>query len=399
MHHKIFLFGIVFLYCFAASGQITAPKFGEGMLNIVGKDSSWSAKFSSRIQFLGASKWKYGAGRFGKAEQQFLIRRARLKLSGFAYSPKLGYKFQLGFSESDMAEISPFNGEVSNVILDAVLMWNFHKNFDLWVGQTKLPGNREQLFSSANLQLVDRSALNGLFGLDRDLGLHLQHHFYVFDKIIIREMIAVSKGEGRGVIDENLGGYQYTARVEVLPFGNFLQEGDYVGGDIFREQTPKLSIAAAYNLTVDAVRTHVNKGDYLENDLGFYETDIATYYIDALLKYRGFSLLGEFSYRDAADPIAKNSDGSTTGQKVFTGKGLNVQGGYIFKSNWGIAGRFTTIIPDSGFVSNAINNRYTVGGSKFVVGHKLKMQTDFTYATTDGKNDFLEWRMGINLTF
>ena len=56
-------------------------------------------------------------------------------------------------------------------------MWNFHENFELWVGQTKLPGNRERVISSANLQQVDRSLLNSRFNIDRDFGFQLRHHF------------------------------------------------------------------------------------------------------------------------------------------------------------------------------------------------------------------------------
>ena len=39
-------------------------------------------------------------------------------------------------------------------------MWHFAKNWELWAGQTKLPGNVERVISSGDLQLVDRSLLN-----------------------------------------------------------------------------------------------------------------------------------------------------------------------------------------------------------------------------------------------
>ena len=38
-------------------------------------------------------------------------------------------------------------------------MWNFYENFELWAGQTKLPGNIERVISSGNLQQVDRSLI------------------------------------------------------------------------------------------------------------------------------------------------------------------------------------------------------------------------------------------------
>lgn len=52
------------------------------------------------------------------------------------------------------------------------------------------------------------------------------------------------QGEGRNVTSENLGGYQYTSRIELLVLGLFTKKGDNVGGDLVREENIKLSIAA-----------------------------------------------------------------------------------------------------------------------------------------------------------
>lgn len=399
MPFKYFLIGFLFLFISSAYSQDITPKFGNGMLHFVGMDSTWSLKFSPRIQFQTFSKWNYEDHKFGKPDQNFLIRRARLKFDGFAYSPKLHYKIELGFSGQDMAGASEFTGDTPRIVFDAVLMWEFYKNLELWAGQAKLPGNRERIISSGNLQLVDRSLLNSTFNIDRDLGFQLHHHFDISEKFVVREIFAVSQGEGRNVITGNLGGHQYTSRLEVLPLGVFTEDGDYVGGDIYREKNPKLSIGATYNMNIDAVKTRSNMGNYMENDQGFYKTNISTFFLDAMFKYQGFSLMGEYSYRDANNPIAKNSDGSNTGDEVYTGQGINLQGGYVFKSNWEIAGRFTAIMPDTQFISDATQNQFTLGGSKYIVGHKLKVQTDLSYSTIGGKNESLEYRIGFDLTF
>ena len=212
-------------------------------------------------------------------------------------------------------------------------------------------------------------------------------------------MFAVSPGKGRNVITGNLGGLQYTSRIELLPFGEFIKKGDYIGGDIYREKTPKLAIGATYDLNVDAVKTRSNQGSYMRNDIGFYETNISTIFIDAMFKYNGFSLMGEYSYRDAENPIATNSDGAITGNEVYTGQGFNIQGGYVFKTNWEVAGRFTAIVPDNTFSTNDTENQFTFGGSKYIVGHKLKVQTDLTYSTIGGESNFIEYRMGFDLHF
>ena len=99
-------------------------------------------------------------------------------------------------------------------------MWNFAENWELWAGQTKLPGNVERVVSSANLQLIDRSLLNSRFNIDRDLGVQLRHKSNLGGDFLMREKLAVSQGEGRNVTEGNEGGLQYTARLEFLPFGN-----------------------------------------------------------------------------------------------------------------------------------------------------------------------------------
>src|SRR5690606_39266333 len=399
MAFKHFLIGTLFLFISSSYSQFTVPKFGDGMLNVVGKDSTSSVGFAPRIQFRAESQWNYGEDKFGKPEQNFTIRRARLKFDGFAYTPKLKYKIELGLSNQDLSGANEFTADAPRLIYDAIIKWEFLKNTELLVGQTKLPGNRERVVSSANMQFVDRSILNSNFNIDRDLGFQLRHQFRLTENFVVREIFALSQGEGRNVVTGNLGGHQYTSRLEILPFGEFTKNGDYVGGDIYKEKSPKLSIAATYDLNVDAVKTRSNMGNYMRNDTGFFETNITTVFVDGMFKYAGFSAMAEFSYRKAHDALAKNSDGTLTGDEVYEGAALNLQGGYVFPSNWEIAGRFSAIWPERDFLPNKTEGQYTLGVSKYLVGHHLKFQTDITYGTLGSAHDFIEYRMGFDLYF
>jgi hypothetical protein len=278
-------------------------------------------------------------------------------------------------------------------------MWNFYGNFEFWMGQTKLPGNIERVISSGNLQQVDRSLLNSRFNIDRDLGIQLRHHFNLTDTFLVREKLAVSMGEGRNVTTGNLGGYQHTARLELLPFGAFKSKGDYFGSDLKREETPKLMLAATFDTNQDAVKTRSNLGSYMVNDTGFYQTDINTIFIDAMFKYRGFSLMGEYANRTAEDPIAKNSDGTPTGDEVQVGTGLNLQSGYLFKNNWEVSGRFTNIHLDEIVTGKNPENQYTLGLSKYIAGHKLKVQTDVSYLSVENDTNRLMGRLQFDIHF
>ncbi|MDG1040295.1 MAG: porin [Polaribacter sp.] len=391
---------VVLLLCINSlyAQESNAPKFGKGLFNLKGEDNSWSMKIGARMQFLATSSWDSEDNGVSNVKTSMLVRRARLKFSGFAFSPKLEYKLELGLSNKDIGGASIYTNDAPRYILDAVVKWNFHENFVLWVGQTKLPGNRERVISSANMQLVDRSLLNKRFNIDRDMGIQLRHHFNISDNFIVKEAFSIAQGEGRNVTTGNLGGFQYTARVELLPFGNFTGKGDYVGGDLKREENLKWAFAASYDLNNNAVKNRSNQGSYMTNDVGFYQTNVSTLFVDTMLKYKGFSFMGEYALRDAADPLAKNSDNSLTGDKVQTGNSLNLMSGYLFKNNVELTGRYTNVNYDK-FLLKGAENQYTIGLSKYIAGHKLKVQSDISYLdVVSGKNQLM-YRFQVDIHF
>ncbi|WP_411031065.1 porin [Spongiimicrobium sp. 3-5] len=401
MKSKILTLGLLVSVFFSSFSQETnAPSFGKGLFNLIGKDSTWSMKIATRMQLLAVANWEEGPdGGLVNPESNTLVRRARLKFDGFAYTPKLKYKLELGLSNRDISGASEFNRNTSRYILDAVVMWNFYENFELWFGQTKLPGNIERVISSGNLQQVDRSLVNSRFNIDRDMGIQLRHHFNLSENFLIREKLAISQGEGRNVTEGNLGGHQFTARIELLPFGKFKSKGDYSGSDLKRETRPKLMIGVTYDSNQDAVRNRSNMGSYMVNDVGFYETTINTFFLDGMFKYNGFSLMGEYAHRDAKDAIARNSDGSETGDVVQVGDGLNLQAGYLLNKDWEVSGRYTNIKLDENITGSNPETQYTLGLSKYIVGHKLKVQTDISYLSVENGTDELMYRLQFDIHF
>lgn len=382
------------------SQEISDTSFGNGLINFVAKDSSFSVKFAPRFQVRSISSWDHDGSQYVSPEHNFIVRRARLKFDGFAYSSKLKYKIELGLSNRDISGANEFNRNTPRYILDAVIMWNFAGNWELWAGQTKLPGNVERVVSSANLQLIDRSLLNSRFNIDRDLGVQLRHKTKLGGDFLMREKLSVSQGEGRNVSEGNEGGLQYTARLEFLPFGTFKSKGDYSQSDLKREEKPKLMTGFTYNYNQDAVRERGFAGDYMiRTDGSIYETDQTTIFADAMFKYNGFSFMGEYAKRTADNEIATELDGTTpTGDIVLTGNALNLQAGYLFKSNYEIVGRFTTVNYES--VTNTLpRKQYTLGVNKFIVGHKLKVQSDLSYTELDGNDDNITFRLGFDIHF
>ena len=216
----------------------------------------------------------------------------------------------------------------------------------------------------------------------------------------MREKFAISQGEGRNVTEGNEGGLQYTARLEFLPFGAFKSKGDYSQSDLKREDTSKLMVGVTYNFNENAVRERGFAGDYMiRTDGTIFETNQTTVFIDAMYKHNGLSFMGEYAKRTADSIIATEADGVTpTGDVVLTGNALNLQLGYLFKNNYEIAGRFTTL--DYETLTTALpTKQYTLGLNRFLVGHKLKVQSDISYTELDGEKDNITFRLGFDIHF
>lgn len=382
-----------------AQQGVDETSFGKGLLNYTAKDNSFSVKFAPRFQLRQYSSWDANGSGYNSAEHTFLVRRARLKFSGFAYSKNLKYKIELGLSNKDLSGANAYNKNTPNQILDAVIMWTFAKNWELWAGQTKLPGNVERVVSSSSLQLIDRSLLNSKFNIDRDLGIQLRHKSKWSENFISREKFALSQGEGRNVVTGNQGGLQYTARFELLPFGEFSSKGDYSQADLAREESPKLMLGYTYNFNNNAVKTQSGLGSYMDLSNGsLYQTDINTTFVDAMFKYNGLSAMAEYANRVSDHPIAVNTNGSATGDIVLDGNALNAQMGYLFESNVELVGRYTSV--DYAEVTSKANvKQYTLGISKYIVGHNLKVQADIVKTLVGGENDNIEFRSGLELHF
>ncbi len=364
--------------------DVTNNKLGKG-IKVVAKDSSFALKFEFRTQTLYAGVYNTESGQY---HDKFMIRRARLKFGGFAYSPKLTYKIELGLSNRDISGADlPQKGKSPGIILDAVLKYQFHKNWSVWVGQTKLPGNIERVISSSKLQFVDRSNLNSRYNIDRDVGIQLR---YSGKKIRLKG--AISNGEGRNITIDNLGGYDYTGRIEWLPLGKFTGKGDYFSSDLKREETPKLMLAATYDYNDRATRERGQNGSFLSET-----RTLKTWFADAHFKYKGFSAMGEYAHKRAVDGSFIEDDQGNFLESFYVGDGINMQMGYLFKNNFEIAGRYTNISPEADTRKNE-NTQYTIGVSKYIVGHSLKIQSDATLIQEVSKPDLFMYRFQIEFS-
>jgi len=383
------------------SAQVSYPKFGSG-IQVMSADSSFTLKLGFRFQTLTSAEWSLedqDEGYESGFDANTMIRRSRLKFGGWAVSPKLQYKAELSLSNRDNGgggNSSEF-GNAANIILDAHLTWTFYKKFYLRLGQGKLAGNRERVISSGNLQFVDRSRLNSRFTIDRDVFLQLGNKHTIGDNFIVKESVSIQQGEGKNQLTGYNGGFGYTYRLELLPMGSFQSKGDYIGSAIKREATPKLAIGLTYDNNRNAVRERGQKGSFIQNAEGDYVgKNLNSFFVDLMFKYQGLSIMAEYVDKFTEDDIPYIYDAEDVEiGTYYTGSAINVQAGYMFPSNVEIALRYTDVKADT---SND-EQQYTIGLNKYIVGHKLKIQTDFTFINRDGKQNTSLWRTQVDFHF
>ncbi len=293
------------------------------------------------------------------------IRRLRLRFNGQVASPELRYGLQLSFSRQDMDwDVSNF----PNVLRDAWARWVPGPNFELQFGLFKLPGNRQRVVSSGDMQFIDRSLVNRTFNLDRDFGIQTNFMGSVGGTPWSWKT-AISAGEGRGVFNTDTG-LAYTSRVEWLPFGAFTDGGDYFEGDLEGEPLPKLSVGIGASFNERTRRSQGQLGRALSSPRSFWAS-----YGDAVFKWRGLSLYGEYMRRDLDNPMV------TATEFVPSGQGWVVQGGYFFVPQWEVVTRYTQI-RTSAATSMVMPDQlqFTTGVNYYLAGHRVKLQGDITWS-------------------
>jgi len=386
----IILLSSLFYHTSAQDAENIVPYFayGEG-IGLQSRDSLFVMNIRFRMQNrIGLTT--YSEDNLNIDEIEARIRRLRLRFNGHIYNTRLTYVIQLSFSRGDLGIIED---NVPNIIRDAMVTYRFNDHLVLGVGQTKLPGNRQRVNSSGDLQLVDRSIVNAVFNIDRDFGIQAfyRNHINQFHYVLRG---AISSGEGRNSLISD-GGLAYTGRIEFLPFGWFTNGGDYFEGDLEREKKPKISTGFSYSFNESAIRASGQLGNFL-----FEPRDMRTYMIDFLFKYSGIAYSMELLRRQSQNPVTHDQFNDI--RYIYTGHGENFQLSYIFPSNYEIIGRFSRVIPGDKIKEfEHQNNEYTIGLTKYIRGHRVKLQSDLTYQKEEYFNeltpDINHWRLRFQI--
>jgi phosphate-selective porin OprO and OprP len=299
-----------------------------------------------------------------------LVRRARLRFDGYVLSPKISYYVQLSFSKNDQ---DLERGTIAQTVRDAMVYYTFNEDFYIGFGQSKLPGNRQRVISSGNLQFADRSFANARMTIDRDFGLFAYYTLRPASQLLILKG-ALTTGDGRNASTGN-NGIAYTWRAEWLPFGAFKGSGDYSEGDLAFETSPKVSISGGQSANKRAYRT----GGQLGLDL-FEERDIHTTIVDGVFKYMGWAVSTEYFWRNTNGISAITTSPVGDVRFVNTGHAYNWQASKMITTKTEIAARFTELDSDKE-IMHLDPDRLSVmtGVSRYLNGHRIKLQGHVGY--------------------
>lgn len=337
------------------------------------KDSLFYTNFRFRMQ----NRLKFNNVLDGVDNNQIeaRIRRLRMRMDGYIYTPKISYSVQLAFTRGDQ----DFDDTgIPNIVRDAVIFYNFSDDFYISFGQNKLPGNRQRVNSSGALQFAERSLVNANFTIDRDFGLTFNLS-KKWGNMPINAKAAVSTGEGRPTNSTD-DGLAYTGRVEFLPLGNFTNGGDYSEGDIEREEAPKLSIGVGYSYNDRTIREGGQTGKYVQDPF-----TLKTSFADAIFKYQGFAYQAEYMRRDVDNPLNKTDEDSPEDTYAYKGWGLNQQTSYLLNHGYEVAGRYTYLKPHQQIVDFETQTEVIeLGITKYMKAHRLKFQLNGNYMIKDG---------------
>ncbi len=332
----------------------------------------------------------YRANRSEGSASSFNLRRVRVYFMGHLFDPDFKYYIQM---RAETAENAQAPGSLS------LLDWNFLSThvpwFNVQFGQYKVFYNRAQINSTASLQFAERALVMDAFtasGLDRrDIGITIMNDEEVYP---LNYYLGVFNGSGPSF--NRIGGFYSEQPTEGCPGGttgqtpfpsgsgcpnpqrninantrfdidrlmltarfqwNVMGRPGYGEGDLAYSETPQIALGGgyAYNPAVNTSSNSSFVGTDLANlnfrrqlatfgngrVLGWGVVDFSSFALDAVFKYRGFSLQGEYYYKnitrhDKGLPCMRavaNND-PATGCTAFAPGLLGNQAGWYVQSGY-----------------------------------------------------------------
>ncbi len=251
-------------------------------------------------------------------------------------------------------------------IEDFKIGYEINDEFDVAVGNFKLPFLREELLSSKRQLAVDRSLTTEFFTLDRSEQIQLG-----YSSGNIKAAIAISDGldEEFSTIGADPVDFAITGRVDVTLMGSSSQGKDFVAWT--SDDDTYLGVGAA---------VHYQAGDDDNADNSSEsDADYLAWTVDALFKSQGLSVMGAVTGGD----VSSAAPGVAGGER--SPLGFLAQAGYMVTDKFQPFVRYDYIDPDGdqadfGAASEVDTvQALTFGANYYIQKHNLKLTGDVVW--------------------
>lgn len=389
---------VIFLNLFFSSILLSAQGFQDyglgGGLKVQSRDYNYGFQLGGAIQprILFSSN-------SGELNSRFSPELTFLRLQGYALKEKLSFFIQSDYSRNDL-------------LMDAWLSYAPLKTLKFTFGQMfNVGNNREMLFYEDQLCFADRGLLSSGYSMTgREMGIKIEGQYQIGISGF-HPQIMITTGDGRNSFgtdsrDVDLGGYKYSFRLDLTPFGDFSKENNAFTADLAFENRMKLLLgfAGSYNFGASG-SVGESHGDFtLYRNNGEALPDYRKWYLDALIKYRGGSLLLEMGQATATSLIGLRHS-PVASDVLFPeeisgylslGTGYSAMGEIMMNKKISISSSYSIIYPEFGNYPNGVfvaTSQTRFGMNYYRSGHNAKF--NISYSLFRDENDFQENRISL----
>jgi len=316
----------------------------------------------------------------------FEARRLRMKIGGHGYKKWIKYYFEVDLQPSRKTTDS--SSKSSARVIDYRIDIQPMDEIGFRVGQWKVNYNRERVDSSGRQTFVERSIVNRIFTIDRQVGAMVKGRLFKGTPAYINYYAGIFNGEGRSV-NNNTTDMMYMGRVQWNFLGRDLK---WRQSDVKRHEKPAGTLAFARATNNGPCTRWSSSG--CGNLSGLTSPASATptqFKVDQWVqefafKWKGLALQQEYHEKDVRD--------KSTGVK-HKYKGLYAQIGYFpnglipaVPEQLEVAFRYAFVDAPDVININTSDNRdeYTVGLNYFFHGHNNKITLDYSHLTLDDQS-------------
>ncbi len=299
-----------------------------------------SLGFNLQVRF---TRFDLDDGADGIDANEFRVRRFKLIMSGFAFDPRLTWRFQAAF-ESTAA---------NRYLDDAWLNWKFANALSVQGGQYKTPFSRDELYNDGVLQFPERALATDAFKPSRDVGVMAAGSF-CNDRFAYQAGVFGGDGQNTLRVSDHV---MPVVRLVWNVFGTMgASEADIqdhkdaalsVGAAGFHNTLPKISDVAFEGLVLN----YAGPAGWLGRNVKLFQTgeDVAVQSggLEAQFKWHGLSVQGEY--------FVGQAEGKTSRVRLYSYGAYGQAGFFILPTSLDVAARYSVVDYDRNVDNNSVS--------------------------------------------